>query len=208
MEVLGYTRVSSQEQGSSRAGLEVQRQAIEQRCKTAGWHLTLIEEVASAATISRRPALQQALESLAAGEADALVVAKLDRLSRSLLDFAAIVEQSRKHGWKLIVLDLGVDTSSPSGEMLASVLATFAQFERRLISERTKTALAVKRSQGVRLGRPTSIDAETRALILRLRSEGQTLWGICHELQRQGVPTAHGGKAWRPSSLKAVLTAC
>jgi DNA invertase Pin-like site-specific DNA recombinase len=133
---------------------------------------------------------------------------KLDRLSRSLLDFAAIVEMSRKHGFKIICLDLGVDTSTASGEMMVNVLASFAQFERRLISERTKTALAVKRSEGVKLGRPTSIDAETRALILRLRSEGQTLWGICDELERQGVPTAHSGKTWRPSSLKAVLAAC
>ena len=99
--------------------------------------------------------LRLALEAIEAGTAEGLVVAKLDRLSRSLLDFAALMERGRKRGWNLIALDLGVDTSTPSGEMMASVLATFAQqFERRLIGQRTKDALAVKRSQGVVLGRP------------------------------------------------------
>ena len=83
------------------------------------------------------------------------MVAKLDRLSRSLLDFAALMEQARSSGWNLVALDLGVDTSTPAGEMMASVLATFAQFERRLIGQRTKDALAVKRakasSSGVRV---------------------------------------------------------
>lgn len=88
-----------------------------------------------------------ALEAVEGGQADALCVAKLDRLSRSLLDFAGLMERSRKRGWSLVALDLGVDTSTPSGEMMASVLATFAQFERRLIGERTRAALAEKRAR-------------------------------------------------------------
>src|SRR5207248_6984277 len=71
-----------------------------------------------------------------------------NRLSRSLLDFSGLVEQSRREGWQLVALDLGVDTSTPSGEMLANVLAVFAQFERRLIGQRTREALAIKRAQG------------------------------------------------------------
>jgi DNA invertase Pin-like site-specific DNA recombinase len=89
--------------------------------------------------------------------------------------------------------------------MLVNLLATFAQFERRLIGQRTKDALAVKRSQGVTLGRPNSIDAETRALISSLRAEELSLWAICAVLEKQGIPTARGGTSWRPSSLTAVL---
>ena len=100
------------------------------------------------------------------------MVAKLDRLSRSLLDFAALMEQARKRGWNLIALDLGVDTSTPAGEMMASVLATFAQFERRLIGQRTKDALAVKRAQGVVLGRPREIPGSTVERIRELHDAG------------------------------------
>lgn len=95
-------------------------------------------------------------ELLAGGEAQALVVAKLDRLSRSLLDFAALMERAEAEGWAVITLDLGVDTSTPAGEMLVSVLASFAQYERRLIGQRTREGLAQKRAQGVQLGRPAA----------------------------------------------------
>ena len=100
-----------------------------------------VEDRGCSAKDLRRPGIREALRLLAAGDADALVVAKLDRLSRSLLDFSGLVEQSRRERWQLVALDLGVDTSTPSGEMLANVLASFAQFERRLIGQRTAEAL-------------------------------------------------------------------
>ena len=70
------------------------------------------------------------------------------------------MEEGRKGGWALVILDLGVDTTSPSGEMMANVMATFAQFERRLIGQRTKDALAVKKAEGVTLGRPRQLDED------------------------------------------------
>src|SRR6185437_7338010 len=99
----------------------------------------------------KRPHLQAALAACRAGEATGLVVAKLDRLSRSLIDFARLLEEAKKHGFNVVALDLGVDLSTPSGEFLANVMASAAQWERRIIGERTKSALAVKRAQGMRL---------------------------------------------------------
>lgn len=150
-KVVGYIRVSTDEQGDSGAGLEAQRAAIAAEAKRRGWHLVeILEDTASGKTMTRRPGLAAALQRLESGAADALAVAKLDRLSRSLLDFAGLVERSRKQGWQLVALDLGVDTTTPAGEMMANVLAAFAQFERRLISQRTSDALKVK----ARPGRP------------------------------------------------------
>src|SRR5436853_2491569 len=103
------------------------------------------------------------------------------------------MDQARRQGWALIALDLGVDTSTPAGEMMANVLATFAQFERRLIGQRTKDALAVKRAQGVRLGRPPSLPENVRALIRFSRGSGKTLQAIADDLNANGIPTAHGG---------------
>jgi len=154
LTVVGYVRVSTGEQLDSGAGLEAQRRAIREECARRGWRLAeLYEDAASGRAIAGRVGLKAALSALDSHAAEALVVAKLDRLSRSLLDFSALMEQSRRRGWALVALDLGVDTTTPSGEMMANVLAVFAQFERRLIGQRTREALAIKRQQGVRLGR-------------------------------------------------------
>jgi DNA invertase Pin-like site-specific DNA recombinase len=132
-------------------------------------------------------------------------VAKLDRLSRSLLDFAAVMERSRRKRWSLVALDLGVDTTTPQGEMLANVLAAFAQFERRLIGQRTAEALAVKKAEGVKLGRPRSLPSEVVGRIWRMHRRGQSLRRIADRLNRDGIPTGHGGVRWYPSSVSAVI---
>ena len=83
-------------------------------------------------------------------------------------------------------------------------MISMAQWERRIISQRTKDALAVKREQGVRLGRPSSIDPILRERLMAMR-EVHTLQSICNQLNSEGVPTPRGGATWRPSSLQAVL---
>src|SRR5215471_12398823 len=134
MRVIGYVRVSTEEQAVSGAGLEAQRRAIVAECKRRGWELVeTIEDAGYSAKDLKRPGVQEALRVLEAGEASALVVAKLDRLSRSLLDFAALMATAQKQRWGLVALDAAIDTSTPAGEALVAMLATFAQFERRLI---------------------------------------------------------------------------
>jgi len=198
--------VSTEEQSSSGAGLQVQRQAIVAECERRDWQLVeTFEDAGYSARDLRRPGIQEALRALERGEASALVVAKLDRLSRSLLDFSKLMAKATEEHWALIALDVAVDTSTPTGEAMANMLATFSQFERRLISQRTKEALAVKKAQGVRLGRPPSISAQLARRIVRMRSEGMTLQAIADRLNEDGVPTARGGSMWRPTSLRSVL---
>jgi DNA invertase Pin-like site-specific DNA recombinase len=207
MRVIGYVRVSTDEQATSGAGLSAQRKALREEAKRRGWQLVSIEEDAgvSGKSLAGRPGLQAALETIEAGGADALAVAKLDRLSRSLLDFAALMDRSRRRGWALVALDLGVDTSTPSGEMMASVLAVFAQFERRLIGQRTRDGLAVKRAQGVQLGRRRTMPDEVVGRIVAEREAGASLTTIADGLTRGEVPTAQGGVRWYPSTVRAVL---
>jgi DNA invertase Pin-like site-specific DNA recombinase len=206
LRVVGYIRVSTSEQADSGAGLESQRHAIEGEAERRGWDLVRVYEDAGASgkSMAGRKGLLEALEAVENGMADGLVVAKLDRLSRSLLDFAALMERARKHGWSLVALDLGVDTSSPSGEMMASVLATFAQFERRLIGQRTKDALAVKRAAGVKLGRPREVSREAVARIRELHRDGHHVAEIARVLNREGVPTPRGGR-WHSPGIKRAL---
>lgn len=202
MDVLGYARVSTEEQGTS---IEGQRAAIVAECRRKGWNLVeVIEDQGYSAKDLRRPGVKLALEQLERGGAGGLVVAKLDRLSRSMLDFTGIMQKAQRQSWALVALDCNVDTSSPSGEAMAHLLATFAQFERRLIGQRTKDALAIKRAQGVRLGRPTTVPAKVAARIDEERKAGLSFAKIAAALNADGVPTAHGGKAWYASSVRAV----
>jgi DNA invertase Pin-like site-specific DNA recombinase len=204
---LGYTRVSTDEQGTSGAGLEAQRRSIRREAKHRGWTLVEIyEDVASGKSMKRRPGLDEALASLAAGGGDLLVVSKLDRLSRSVSDFARFMEErARKNGWELVVLDLGVDTSTPTGEMFANMMVTLAQWERRIIGERTKDGLAAKRAQGVRLGRPAVLPPATVRRIRNLRSRGHSFAEIARRLNADGTPTAHPPSRWHPATLKKIV---
>src|SRR3954464_4485469 len=195
MRVIGYARVSTNEQADSRAGLEAQREAIEREARRRGWTLVeTIEDAGYSAKDLKRPGIQQALEVLERGDAKALVVAKLDRLSRSMIDFTALMGRATRENWALVALDCAVDTTTPAGEAMANVLATFAQFERRLIGQRTREALAIKRGEGVQLGRPPEIPDQVAAHIRHARDEGQTLREIAQALNDQQVPTARGGR--------------
>jgi DNA invertase Pin-like site-specific DNA recombinase len=213
LSVVGYVRVSTAEQSDSGLGLEAQRQALEAEAERRGWHIggLFSDAGASGKSVNGRPGLQEALRAVERGEAQALVVAKLDRLSRSLLDFSALMERARKKGWNLIALDLGVDTSTPSGELMANVLATFAQFERRLIGQRTRDALAIVRQNGSRSGRPIgnpnflSISATTGARILELREAGLSYRRIAERLNTEKVPTSQGGKRWHSQTIANIV---
>jgi DNA invertase Pin-like site-specific DNA recombinase len=90
---------------------------------------------------------------------------------------------------------------------MANVLATFAQFERRLIGQRTREALAAKRAAGVRLGRPLSLPVEVRDRIAADRDGGLSLASIADKLNADGVPTAQGGRQWWPSTVRAAIHA-
>lgn len=205
--VIGYGRVSTAEQADSRAGLDAQRATIAADVERRGWTLLpYIEDGCSGAkSPDERAGLGLALRELASGAADVLMVAKLDRLSRSLRDFADLMERSRRDGWALVALDLGVDTTTPAGEMMASVVASVAQYERRLIGQRTREGLAAKRLQGVRIGRPRSLPESTVARIVLEREAGATLDAIADRLTADGVATSQGGVRWYASTVRGVL---
>jgi DNA invertase Pin-like site-specific DNA recombinase len=208
MRAIAYLRVSTQEQGRDGLGADGQRAKVTEACSSRGWELVdVATDVASGKSTNGRPAFQAALERLDAGDADVLVVSKLDRLSRSMLDFATLVERARSNGWTIVALDLGVDTSTPSGEMLAGVIALFAQYERRLIGERTKDALAQAKERGIHVGRPAGsspIPAETRQRMLAMRySDRLSFAEIARRMDAGGIPTASGSR-WSPEVIRRI----
>jgi DNA invertase Pin-like site-specific DNA recombinase len=149
--------VSGDRQRSGRAGLEAQRGAIAAACRRQRWQLLeLVEEIGRSAEDAKRPGIAEPLRLLEAADKQALVAAKRDRLSRVLLDLASLVATAQQQGWALVALDCALEPT-PTEEATANLLATFAPFERQLISQRTTAALAATRAHGVRLGRPPTI---------------------------------------------------
>lgn len=205
-KVIGYLRVSTEEQGVSGLGLADQRSVIERESSHRGWGEVdfLTDEGFSAKNLSR-PAVARALDMMSSGEASVLVVSKLDRLSRSLLDFATLMDRAKREGWQLVVLDLAIDTSTPSGSLMANVMASFAEYERQLISARTSAALQQLKARGVRLGRPRTLPDAVTARIVSERASGATLAAVAKGLNRDEVPTARAGSKWYPSTVRAVL---
>jgi DNA invertase Pin-like site-specific DNA recombinase len=207
VRAIGYVRVSTTEQADSGAGLAAQRAAIEAAVAAKGWELVEVFEDAgvSGKALAGRQGMGDALAVLASGGADVIVAAKLDRFSRSVTDFAALIERAKRGGWALAALDVDIDMTTPTGELMATVIAAMAQYERRLIGQRTRDALAAKRAEGVRLGRPRQLPATVVARIVARRGEGVSMSAIARELNADGVPTAQGGAMWRQSSIAAVL---
>jgi len=204
--VVAYLRVSTEEQAVSGLGLADQRAVIAAEAERRGWDsIEYVTDDGYSAKSLARPGITEALDRLSAGKAGVLVVAKLDRLSRSVHDFTGLIARAKREGWELNVLDLALDTSTPNGKFMASVLASVAELERDLISARTSAALAQLKASGKRLGRPRVMPESVTERIVSERAEGRTLAAIADALNADNVPTARGGARWYPSTVKRVL---
>ncbi|MBB4735838.1 DNA invertase Pin-like site-specific DNA recombinase [Micrococcus cohnii] len=204
LRVVGYVRVSTDKQD---IGPDVQIAELEAYARVNGWDLDIRrEDAASAASLKNRPVLAQALEDLKAGRADVLAVSKLDRLSRSVADFAGLLETAARQRWAVVSLDLNVDTTTITGAAMAQVTMTFAEMERKRIGERTKSAMArIKADTGKHMGRRSVLPAETVDRIRADRAAGMPMARIAATLNDEGVPTATG-RTWYASTVRAVLT--
>lgn len=180
--MIAYIRVSSQEQGESGAGLAAQRSTILQ----AHPNITaFFQDVQSGSGKKPLPGRDEALEACKRTK-QPLVCAKLDRLTRSAIDFYEINELARKHGFALVIGDVGLDTRTPMGEAMAGMVAVFAQLERRRISERTREAMQALKEAGRTFGRaPVPQEAVQRVTDLLQNQRPSEVWRI---VQREGLP--------------------
>lgn len=203
--MIAYVRVSTAEQADSGLGLAAQRATIAAEAGRRSVTVAHIYEDAglSAKTLTGRPALAEALDALTRGDANVLVVAKLDRLARSVADFAGLVRRAEAEGWAILACDLGVDMTSPTGGLLANVTASVAEWERRIIAARTREALAARRAAGQRLGRPRLLDTGIAARIRNQRDQGTTYQAIADQLNTTGITTPTG-RPWSPALVRKV----
>lgn len=162
--------------------------------------------VSGARPLARRENGKRLIARLA--EVDAIVSSKLDRMFRDVPDCVTTVRGWQALGKTVHFLDVGIDTSTPIGELLLSLMAAIAQWERRRISERTKEALAVAKKKGIVPGPPPfgAIPREAMAAArIRELAPGRSLAGIARILNEEKVPSRHGGK-WTHVQIGAVLS--
>lgn len=199
MRVVGYLRVSTSGQEH---GIDAQRTAIAGEASRKGWQVRWVDDAGRSGKSIERPGIQAALEALAAGEVNALVVSRLDRLSRSMVDFARLLELAAGQGWSIIALDLNLDTSTPTGKLVASVMAAVAQWERETIGLRTREGLAAARAKGVKIGRPSRHSPSIARQIRQDRQRGLSYQAIADRLNKAAVPLPGGGAKWHPSTVR------
>ena len=121
-----------------------------------------------------------------------------------MADFAALLEWFTEAEATLVALDLGIDTSTPGGRLVANVFASVAEWEREVIGARTREGLLAARASGKSISRPALVDdPKLHKRIKRMRSRGMTLQAIADRLNKEGIPTLRGGTEWRPSSVQA-----
>jgi DNA invertase Pin-like site-specific DNA recombinase len=180
--LIAYVRVSTRSQGDSGAGLAAQRATIEAAHDVSEW----FEDVESGSG-KHLPGRAAAIEACIRTK-QPLVAAKLDRLTRSTIDFYELNELARKHDFALVLLDVGLDTRTAMGEAMAGIAAVFAQLERRRISDRTKEALAARAAAGVRLGAEPSIPSWARERATELFNLGASPARVSALFALDGVP--------------------
>ena len=206
LRAITYGRVSTGRQAASGLSLDDQEDTLASVVAQRGW--VHVEHVVDAGLSGRKMAnrrrLLDALDRLDRGEADVLVASKVDRVARSTTDFARLLDRAERRGWKVVVLDVDVDTTSAAGRLVVEVVSAAAAFESRRIGERVKATHAIRRAQGKRAGQPPILPQRVRRRIARERAAGQSLREIADKLNKDRVPTARGGE-WHPSTVSHVV---
>ncbi|MGI8418209.1 MAG: recombinase family protein [Nakamurella sp.] len=206
---LGYVRVSTADQVENGASLDAQRTALIDETGRRGWDLELVADEGLSGKNMNRPALLEALTRLDRGDANTLISIRLDRISRSVADFAGLLDRAGRKGWGLVLLSPALDLADPAGRFTANVLASAAQYERELISARTKEGMAQRKVDGWAGGRPAGrpqvLDEDIRGRIVAAHTAGRGWSAIARELNEARVPTARGGNVWHPSTVRAAF---
>lgn len=215
--VIGYVRVSSEEQATSGLSLDAQRERIRAYCHARGWVLAdIVTDAGWSASTLERPGMDTVRTLMRKRLVDAVVSVKLDRMTRSVRDLHALLQLSQETHVGLVSVTENLDTSSAAGRLMVNVLAAMAEWEREVIAERTVAALAVKRQRGERVSRFASIGqeegergAEERAALdmVRQRLErerGASLRSIARMLEESGYRN-RAGQQYHASAVQRMV---
>ncbi len=225
MRVIGYVRVSTNEQAENGVSLAAQEQKIRTYCKGNGWQcLEVVRDDGYSAKDLKRPGLQQILDEVPRKTRRFLriVVTKLDRLTRSVRDLVRLTDLADKHKVALVSIQEAVDTGTATGQLFRTIVTSISEWERGIIGERTREALDHKRRNGERIGaipygfklagdgkHLVAVRTEGKVLkrIIRERRRGMSYDLIADGLNADRIRTKRGGR-WYPATVRSVwLTA-
>ncbi len=212
MKALGYVRVSTEKQAERGVSLEAQAEKVRAMAVVQGAELAdLIVDGGESAKSLERPGMIRLLALVDARAVDTVIVAKLDRLTRSVKDLAELLQRFQRRGVALVCVAESLDTASAAGRLVLNIMTAVSQWEREAIGERTRDALNHKRTNGERVGTvpfgwrlsPDGLHLEADpgeagilSRIRELKEAGFTTRQIAGELNGQGFSTRRG-TAWR-----------
>jgi site-specific DNA recombinase len=199
-------------QAEEGVSLDGQERQLIAAAEAAGYEAVILrEEGKSGKNISGRPVLRKALEDLDTGKAQALFVTRLDRLARSTRDFLSIVDRSHKYGWRLALLDLGLDTGTYQGRFVVTIMSAMAEMERGMISLRQKDVHKDRRDKGnvwgVNIGPKSPLDTAIRQRIYDERRAGVSYGNISKGLNSDGIKPTRGGDEWYAATVRHIFLA-
>jgi len=218
LKAVGYTRVSTDKQADKGVSLDAQLEKIRAMAVVQGAEVVeVITDAGESAKSLDRPGMAHLLALVDAGAVQVVIIAKLDRLTRSVKDLADLLERFTKHGVSLVSVAESLDTGSAAGRLVLNIMTAVSQWEREAIGERTATALQFKKANHrvyshtpygfTREGDDLVVLASEQAIISRIRlckANGYSLRKIAGELNADGVPTKQG-RQWAAQTIKDVL---
>jgi DNA invertase Pin-like site-specific DNA recombinase len=221
MRAIGYVRVSTDKQADRGVSLEAQEAKIRAMAVVQGAELAdVIVDAGESAKSLDRPGMERLLALVDSKAVDVVIIAKLDRLTRSVADLAELLKRFERRGVSLVSVADSLDTRSAAGRLVLNIMVSVSQWEREAIGERTRDAMRHKKANGERVGTiPFGFrmggdgllaeDAAEQGVLSRMRelkAAGRTVREIADELNRQGYTTRRG-TAWRFQYVAAALKA-
>ena len=212
MRAIGYARVSTDKQADHGVSLEAQEAKIRAMATVQGAEIIeLIVDGGESAKDLKRPGMERLLTLVDDRKVDTVIIAKLDRLTRSVKDLAELLERFQRRGVSLVSVAESLDTGSAAGRLVINIMTAVSQWEREAIGERTRDAMHHKRANGERVGTVRfgyrlamdgfhlEADPAEQGILVRIRelkAAGYTTRLIANEMNRQGFTTRRG-TAWR-----------
>jgi DNA invertase Pin-like site-specific DNA recombinase len=218
---IGYVRVSTDKQADHGVSLDAQTSKIRAMAVVQGVELLDVIVDAESAKDLRRSGMARLLALVDVGAVDTVIIAKLDRLTRSVADLAELLKRFERRSVSLVSVADSLDTRSAAGRLVCNIMVSVSQWEREAIGERTRDAMQHKRGQGQRVGgipfgsrlaadgrtlTPQADEQRALTIMRECHAAGYTLRGIAAELNRQGVFTRRGTR-WRHQYVAGLLAA-
>lgn len=199
---VGYVRVSTARQVDG-TSLETQERALIAWAESQGVDIIIHrDEGKSGKRMINRTGLMAAVADVIEGRAAGIVVSRLDRLGRNMAETLTLADRAKSEGWRIVALDVALDTATAAGTMVLGVLAAAAEYERIRISERQLEKHQALRRAGEARGRP-ALDRDLADQIIALRDAGETYRAIAEDFTARGMQTARGSATWYPASIRS-----